>query len=967
MSTTGDPQLLLTLPVAMVRAWDGLGGRLGVESCVGPDPGGGDFGGGGGAVRGVGGAWRAGGGGLSWAEWLGSGRRIVLHGGGQSRRLPAYAVVGKPMLPLPVLRWSRGQRLDQSLLEVQLPEYLRLFEAAGSGSRVMLASGDVLVQLGGCLPAIPEADVVGVGVMLPPEEASQFGVFFVPRGSSGRVSFFLQKPSADRIRELAGEYVALVDSGIWLLSQRALGVLVAKSGGGGEVGEGWEPGAYELYGGFGLALGERPAVVDAEISGLSCAVVAMPQAGFHHLGTSRQLIGAVSALHNDPVAGGRRGFVAAWGHPDQHLQNSRFELPLRRQANHTLWIENCSIPSSWVLASEHVLTNVPENDWDLRLEAGVCLDFVPVKGGGRALRFYGIDDAFRGGMKSGSTLWLGRPMREWFERRGIDPSDAGLSLGGDMQDAAIFPVEEVAGLDPRYVEWLFAREPSVRPEFARRWLGGRRLSATQLQYEADVAGILEQRRGHCAGCLEPMARNGGRSVFYQLDLEATAGLMAEAGAGEVLGEELEGGVSMTGVRRAMVQAAVLRRSGRGDAAEREEVAFSRLRELIEEHARLSLVEPRCSVQEDQIVWGRSPVRLDLGGGWTDTPPYCLENGGRVVNVAVNLNGQPPLQVFARLAEEPELVIRSIDLGTEQRIRTYEELESFADPGSAFSLAKAGFALAGFLPRFRARRGRGESLREQLRAFGGGIEVSLLAAVPKGSGLGTSSILASTFLATLGDLCGLGWDRHDLFARTLALEQMLTTGGGWQDQAGGLFRGIKHIQTEPGLVQRPTLRWLPDHLFSGEYANRSILLYYTGLTRMAKGILHEVVRGVFLNSPRHLEVLEEISGAADLAFAALQEADYGRLAAAVRRSWELNQRLDAGTNPASVQAILDQVGDWLLGAKLLGAGGGGYLLMLAKDPEAAVKIRDRLTSTPPNPRARFVQIQLSDTGLELTRS
>jgi galactokinase/mevalonate kinase-like predicted kinase len=92
-----------------------------------------------------------------------------------------------------------------------------------------------------------------------------------------------------------------------------------------------------------------------------------------------------------------------------------------------------------------------------------------------------------------------------------------------------------------------------------------------------------------------------------------------------------------------------------------------------------------------------------------------------------------------------------------------------------------------------------------------------------------------------------------------------------------------------------------------------------------------------------------------------------LAAAVRRSWELNQRLDAGTNPASVQAILDQVGDWLLGGKLLGAGGGGYLLMLAKDPEAAVKIRDRLTSTPPNPRARFVQIQLSDTGLELTRS
>jgi len=54
---------------------------------------------------------------------------------------------------------------------------------------------------------------------------------------------------------------------------------------------------------------------------------------------------------------------------------------------------------------------------------------------------------------------------------------------------------------------------------------------------------------------------------------------------------------------------------------------------------------------------------------------------------------------------------------------------------------------------------------------------------EGSGLGTSSILAATVLAALGDLCGLSWDRNTLFTRTLALEQMLTTGGGWQDQAG----------------------------------------------------------------------------------------------------------------------------------------------------------------------------------------
>jgi galactokinase/mevalonate kinase-like predicted kinase len=344
----------------------------------------------------------------------------------------------------------------------------------------------------------------------------------------------------------------------------------------------------------------------------------------------------------------------------------------------------------------------------------------------------------------------------------------------------------------------------------------------------------------------------------------------------------------------------------------------------------------------------------------------LENGGRVVNVAVDSNGQPPIQVFAKLSDKPHLVMRSIDLGVEQRVRTYEELDTFGQPGNEFALAKAAFALAGFLPRFHGTGGF-SSLEEQLIEFGGGIEISLLSAVPKGSGLGTSSILAATLLATLGDLCGLNWDRNVLFTRTLALEQMLTTGGGWQDQAGGIFRGFKLIETAPGMAQKPTLRWLPDHLFSSEYANKTILLYYTGITRLAKNILHEIVRGIFLNSPEHLRIVESIGANAITAFNAAQKADYPGLVESIRASWILNQRLDSGTNPPAVQAMLDSIADYIEATKLLGAGGGGYLLLFAKDTEAARKIRTILRQNPPNPRARMVDLSLSDTGLQLTRS
>jgi galactokinase/mevalonate kinase-like predicted kinase len=411
---------------------------------------------------------------------------------------------------------------------------------------------------------------------------------------------------------------------------------------------------------------------------------------------------------------------------------------------------------------------------------------------------------------------------------------------------------------------------------------------------------------------------------------------------------------------------VQRGRGEGGGEEHEVKAFARLRDIIVRESQVSLVEPRCNILEDQIVWGRSPVRLDIAGGWTDTPPYCLEHGGSVLNLAVDLNGQPPVQVFAKRSARPEFVLRSIDRGTEERVRTYEELDQFATPGSDFALAKASLALAGFLPRFHAHGGF-KSLREQLSDFGSGLELSMLSAAPKGSGLGASSILAATTLGTLSEVCNLKWDRNVLFKRTLAVEQLLTTGGGWQDQAGGLFRGIKLLETNPGFEQKPTLRWCPEHMFDADHANKLILLYYTGVTRLAKDILHEIVRGIFLNSPDHLRIVDEIGQNARFAFNAIQTSDYTALTEAVRRSWDLNQRLDSGTNPASVQAIISQVQDYLAATKLLGAGGGGYLLFFAKDEPAATRIRKELIANPPNERARFVSLSLSDTGLQLTRS
>jgi galactokinase/mevalonate kinase-like predicted kinase len=78
-------------------------------------------------------------------------------------------------------------------------------------------------------------------------------------------------------------------------------------------------------------------------------------------------------------------------------------------------------------------------------------------------------------------------------------------------------------------------------------------------------------------------------------------------------------------------------------------------------------------------------------------------------------------------------------------------------------------------------------------------------------------------------------------------------------------------------------------------------------------------------------------------------------------------LDSGTSPAAVNVIFERIEDLCAGAKLCGAGGGGYLFMLAKSPDAAARIRAALSGNPPNARARFVDMKISKTGMRITRS
>ena len=225
------------------------------------------------------------------------------------------------------------------------------------------------------------------------------------------------------------------------------------------------------------------------------------------------------------------------------------------------------------------------------------------------------------------------------------------------------------------------------------------------------------------------------------------------------------------------------------------------------------------------------------------------------------------------------------------------------------------------------------------------------------------------LAAVSDFCGLGWDKAETGHRTLILEQLLTTGGGWQDQFGGVLGGVKLLQTQRGFDQSPVVRWLPGDIYTQPEYAACHLLYYTGITRTAKHILAEIVRRMFLNHHDQLLLLRQMKEHTLDMYEAIQRQDFRQMGLLVRKTWTQNQLLDSGTNPDAVRAVTDLVDDLCLGYKLPGAGGGGYLYMVAKDPEAAARIKQILAPQPDRQRsnARFVDMTLSTKGLQVSRS
>jgi galactokinase/mevalonate kinase-like predicted kinase len=967
-----------------------------------------------------------------WERVLAELRVLIIHAGGDSRRLPAYGPCGKIFIPVP---GENDSAVCLSLFDRQLPTYLALPAPVQGRGQVTIASGDVLLRFDPTRVKFTKEGVTGLACYAQPEQASRHGVFC--RGQDDEVKLYLQKPSIaeqTRMNAIDAYGQSCLDIGVMhfdaATAVRLLQLFGAKPAAGGE---------FALSGKRGQAVMERGLDFYREI----CCAMGRQSSAEHHVRSAREsgskwtpamlgeLFKALSSIpfnvqlltHCDFLDfGTSRGILGSGARllqEDRGVSQLRSFLDINNEIAGTgsvqgssSWVEGCRIHAPLTLAGSNVVVGV-DLDEPISLPAGACLDVLAGRDpAGRNVWFvrcYGVDDAFKESADAGA-IFCGRRLLTWLADVGVEQDqvwdDAVASNDRTIWNAKLFPAVPEHG---QYRRWLWMFDPDSASETQRQaWRSAPRYSLEQILALADHKGFYERRSliraelicGSLHRAFRPESGLSARELAWLMKMthrpaawaaeilkqacrcgdqgQGTAALvfprmihtlgsaLAEACSGP--GGQLSGLAPMLDSSSlAHLESLGLDPNGRIHVSQwsdrMQEAAFEGLERAIVASGLEEGASPHSVLRSDEIVWARAPARLDIGGGWTDTPPYSLEWGGCVTNAAIDLNGQPPIQAYVRVTDEPVIRIGSIDLGVRIEVTRFEDLMDYRQATGSFALAKAAIVLSGLSP--HGGRAGNKSLKKTLEAFGGGIELTTLAAIPKGSGLGTSSIMGAVIVAALGRAMGRQLSPRELFHSVLRLEQALTTGGGWQDQIGGVVDGVKMIVTEPGMVPDAHIHYVPSDILDPRTNGGRTLLYYTGITRLAKNILHQVV-GRYLNRDREaMTTLRHIGSVAHDVMDAFIRKDIERFGRLMDVAWQLNKRLDPNSSNEEIEALFARVGPHIHGGKLLGAGGGGFMLMICKSPSDAAVVRQMLERDPPNRRARFFDFGVSNEGLVVT--
>lgn len=865
-------------------------------------------------------------------------RILVIHSGGDSKRVPTYSALGKLFSPVP-------HKLPDGRSSTLFDEFLISMSSVASRIRegMVLLSGDVLLLFNPLQIDFSGKGAAAISFKEDVETGKNHGVFL--NGDDGNVRKFLHKQSIEILTAMGAvneNNCVDIDTGAIIFAPEVLDALYTLID---------TPAKYHQYvndtvrlslygdflyplatdstleafyqekpeGDFCPELKEARKILWETLHPYRLKLLRLAPAKFIHFGTTREIL----ALMSDGVENYQ---ALSWGKQVNSSISSNcagYNSVLSHRASIG---ENCYLEVSFVHDEAKIGNNVLLSYIDIHNETipdDVVLHGLKQKNGKFVCRIYGVQDNPK------ENKLFGRELSQIQKSLSLSESDLWDSDNYTLWTANLYPEADSirqavqAALNVYYL----AHETGDLEE----WKKSNRKSLCSGFHDADSEAIIAwNRRMQELVKMDEIAAK----IYSRQPAKDTSSLQELT---KIQQSWLEKKLSCADFSETMrlqyyIGTALQGKEGNAYIAD----CFHTISNTILHAAMEGLqYNDTCKISKDKHVV-KLPLRVNWGGGWSDTPPICCELGGTVLNAAICLNGELPVEVTLEKIPEKKIVFDSRDMDVHGEFDTIEPLQKTGDPYDPFALQKACLLACGIIPV------QGGNLTEILTRMGGGFEMhSEVTNVPKGSGLGTSSILSAACVKAIFEFMGIEHTEADLYAHVLAMEQIMSTGGGWQDQVGGVVNGIKYITSKPGLNQELKVEHIQISESTKKELDERFYLIYTGQRRLARNLLRDVVGRYLGNEPDSLFALNEIQRVAALMRFELERGNVDAFAELLEYHWSLSKKVDIGSTNTLIEQIFASI-DHLIDARMVcGAGGGGFLQVILKKDVSKQDVHKRL--------------------------
>lgn len=693
-------------------------------------------------------------------------RILVIHSGGDSKRVPQYSAIGKLFSPVP-------RELPDGRSSTLFDEFI--VGMSGVPSRIqegmLVLSGDVLLLFNPLQIDAQFDGAAAISIKEPVATGKNHGVFL--NDGHDYVKCFLHKQTEERLREMGAVNNAGnvdLDTGAVLFGSALLQALFRLISTGGKVDEKKfrqfcnEEARISFYGDFLYPLANDSTLEDfykeaAEgqlnealhecrtqiwnaIHHFSMKLLCLSPAEFIHFGTTRELRSLVTKDVQDYEFLDWKMQVNSAVQKEGFAAHNAY-VGSRAKIGKEAYLENCYILGNSEVGDGTVLSHV--RIMDRKIPEQIVMHGIELTGGKKVIRIYGVPDNPKG-KYPGEVSFLGTTLNQFMAQNKVTKEELWKGEETYLWFADLYPVcdDWEDALDMAKIIYKMAHGTATKEEISR-WRETERMSLYSSFNAADIEASCDQERflenrilARCfirkleqgmyyAEALKIFGKRGISKEIFKL-------LMEDAAEADFsLKIRIYHAVSCY-----MKKTRTIYDDLHYDALEND--CFGTIQEAIYEEAEKKLPDSAgYRIVKDQVDIAL-PVRVNWGGGWTDTPPHCNEKGGVVLNAAMKLRGIYPVQITVKRLDELHVEFESKDIGVYTTVDSAAEIQDCHNPYDSFALHKAALIACGIIPVKEEA-----DLQEILKRMGGGIYLSTqVYGVPKGSGLGTSSILSGAY-------------------------------------------------------------------------------------------------------------------------------------------------------------------------------------------------------------------------------